>query len=375
MADKLRVGVIGCGDMTRNHVFGYLTSARYEIVAIADLSKQAMKDFDEYFSEYGDYRAQHFADAHEMLEKSELDVVSVGVWDKGHAPMTIAAAASGIEAILCEKPMADTVSAAADMLMVCQRNGVKLAIGHQRRWVPSYTLAREMIADGEIGDVRLITVSARDGLPNYSSHQADMFRYMLGDPECTWVMGNVERETDRWARAIPIEDKALALFGFETGAQAMIVASLTPEHGWGGRIHGSDGMIEFSLTDLKLLNTSTGGWQHHQPDGDFLTYGEDDFEVREAAIAQARDFAAWISGEIPDFRGEAQHGYKALEMVHAVYESARTHTLVQMPLKTMAHPLELMIDSGRLPVRYPGRYDIRRRSLRGENVTADTENV
>ncbi len=375
LADKLRVGVIGCGDMTRNHVFGYLTSARYEIVAIADLSKQAMKDFDEYFSEYGDYGAQHFADAHEMLEKSELDVVSVGVWDKGHAPMTIAAAASGIEAILCEKPMADTVGAAADMLMVCQRNGVKLAIGHQRRWVPSYTLAREMIADGEIGDVRLITVSARDGLPNYSSHQADMFRYMLGDPECTWVMGNVERETDRWARAIPIEDKALALFGFETGAQAMIVASLTPEHGWGGRIYGSDGMIEFSLTDLKLLNSSTGWWQKHRPDGDFLSYGEDDFEVREAAIAQARDFAAWISGEISDFRGEAQHGYKALEMVHAVYESARTHTQVQMPLKTMAHPLELMIDSGHLPVRYPGRYDIRRRSLRGENVTADTENV
>ena len=129
------------------------------------------------------------------------------------------------------------------------------------------------------------------------------------------------------------------------------------------------------LTDRKLLNSGTGGWQKHQPDGDFLSYGEDDFEVREAAIAQARDFAAWISGEISEFRGEAQHGYKALEMVLAVYESARTHTQVQMPLKTMASPLELMIDSGHLPVRYPGRFDIRNRTLRGENVVSDTENV
>ncbi len=80
-------------------------------------------------------------------------------------------------------------------------------------------------------------------------------------------------------------------------------------------------------------------------------------------------------GKFPVYGGNGINGYKALEMVHAVYESARTHTQVRMPLKTMAHPLELMIDSGHLPVRYPGRYDIRRRSLRGENVGVDTENV
>ncbi len=365
--------------MSRNHVFGYLHSARYEIVALADLSEQAMSDVDEQFSEFEDYRAEHFSDAREMLEKSKPDVVSVGVWDKGHGPMTIAAAAAHPLAILCEKPMADTLGAAAEMRMVCERNGVKLAIGHQRRWVPAYTLAKEMIADGEIGDVRMITAFARDGLPNYSSHQADMFRYLLGDPECTWVMGNVERETDQRARAVPIEDKALALFGFENDAQAMIVASLTPRHGWGAWIHGSEGMIDLSLTDVKLMNANTGGWQRHQPQGDYLKRPDDPpgdtVDVQEAAIAQARDFAAWATGETQEFRGEAQHGYKALEMVHAVYESARTNTQVRMPMKTMDHPLQLMIESGHLPVRYPGRYDIRNRSLRGENVAADTDNV
>ncbi|NQW18334.1 MAG: Gfo/Idh/MocA family oxidoreductase [Chloroflexi bacterium] len=374
MADKLRVGVIGCGDMSRNHAFGYLRSDRYEIVALADLSTEAMSDFDEHFAEYSDYKAEHFTDFREMLEKSTLDVVSVGVWDKGHRAMTLAAAASGVKAILCEKPMADTIGAAADMRLVCERNNVKLAVGHQRRWIPAYTMAKEMIADGEIGDVRMITAFARDGLPNYSSHQADMFRYLLGDPECTWVMGNIERETDQWARAIPIEDKALAMFGFEGGAQAVILASLTPRAGWGAWISGSEGLIDLSLTDVKLMNATSGGWQHHKPDGDYLKYGDDDFEVREAAIAQARDFAAWVSGEATEFRGEAQHGYKALEMVHAVYESARTHTQVQMPMKTMVHPLELMIEEGHLPVRYPGRYDIRNRSLRGENTASDEEN-
>ena len=68
-------------------------------------------------------------------------------------------------------------------------------------------------------------------------------------------------------------------------------------------------------------------------------------------------------------------GYKALEMVHGIYESARTHTQVGLPMKTLVHPLAEMIDSGHLPVTYPGMFDIRNQTLRGENTTLDTENV
>ena len=50
LAGKLRVGVIGCGDMSRNHIYGYLNSARFEIVALADISEAAMRDFDERFA-------------------------------------------------------------------------------------------------------------------------------------------------------------------------------------------------------------------------------------------------------------------------------------------------------------------------------------
>ena len=80
--------------MTANHIVGYINSEKFEIVALSDLSERAMDDFDDQFSAQGDYQAAHFSDAHEMLAESSLDVVSVGVWDIGHAPMTIAAAAS-----------------------------------------------------------------------------------------------------------------------------------------------------------------------------------------------------------------------------------------------------------------------------------------
>jgi predicted dehydrogenase len=375
LADKLRVGVLGSGAMTANHTMGYLSTGRYEVVALSDLSEQAMGDFDEQFAEFSDYKPEHFTDAREMLEKTELNVVSVGVWDIGHAPMTIAAAAAGVKAVLCEKPMADTLSAAANMLMVCERAGVKLAIGHQRRWLPAYTLAKDLIADGAIGDVRLMQVYAKDGLPNYSSHQADLFRYLLGDEECVWAMGNVERETDRWARAIPIEDKALAVFGFENGTEAMILSGLTPKHGWGAHIYGTEGMIDLTLEDLRIMNGDAAGWVEHKPDGAHVKYGAENFEVVEGGVAQAHALADWVSGEATEYRSTGETGYKALEMVHGAYESARTHTQVEFPMKTLEHPLGLMIDSGDLPVRYPGRFDIRNRTLRGENVTLDTENA
>ena len=49
MADKLRVGIIGCGGMARGHVRGYLHTGRYEVVALADLSEEAMAKYDAEF--------------------------------------------------------------------------------------------------------------------------------------------------------------------------------------------------------------------------------------------------------------------------------------------------------------------------------------
>ena len=77
---------------------------------------------------------------------------------------------------------------------------MKLGIAHQRRFLPSYTQGRELVADGAIGKVDLIASVSGSGLPNDASHHTDMYRYVLGDVECEWVMGQVERGTDRHER-------------------------------------------------------------------------------------------------------------------------------------------------------------------------------
>lgn len=377
MASKLRAGVIGCGGMAQGHVQGYLRSGRYEVVAISDLSKSAMERYDEVFGDHEDYHPKHYTNARKMLAKQRLDVVSIGTWHAGHSTWTIAAAARKPKAILCEKPMAVDLGSAAEMLMACERHGVKLGIAHQRRFLPSYTQAREMIAAGGIGEVELIASVSGSGLPNDASHHTDMYRYLLGDVDCEWVMGQVERGTDRYERNTRIEDRAEAVFGFPGGVRAHIVSGLTPTYRQGCMIYGSEGMIELRPSYLRVFNAETRGrWEHRAPEGRFFEPDVEGvpFESREGCAAQAADLADWIEDESAGFRGEATHGYKALEMIHAVYESARLRERVTLPLKTRVNPLDLMIDSGDLPVKHPGRYDIRAGLLRGENMSTDEDN-
>jgi len=167
--------------------------------------------------------------------------------------------------------MACDLGQAEQMLVACQRNHVRLAISHQRRFFPSYNLARALIAEGAVGKVDYMTSIAHDGLPNYASHQTDMSRFLLGDDECVWAMGNVERKTNRYERGARIEDCAIAAFEFRSGARASIFADLSPEVHQGARIYGSDGMIRLTTTDLRLLSGSRGkGWEHQAPKGRFV---------------------------------------------------------------------------------------------------------
>ena len=370
MTEKLRVGVIGCGSMTRHHVAGYLACGRYEVAALADLDEAATREMAARF----EIAPAQYRDARAMLDAEHLDVISVGTWHTGHSPWTVAAAARRPKAILCEKPMADTLGHAEEMLVACHRNGVKLVIGHQRRFLPAYTLARDLIAQGAIGRVSLILSFAGHGLPNYASHQTDMFRYLLGDADCQWVMGNVERKTDRFERTTRIEDAAVAVFEFAGGARALILADVAPTWFQGATIYGSDGQISLTTEQVQVMNAESGGsWRTHRPDGKFFKLADEGeaFEWREGGAGQAAELADWVTGAADTHRGRGENGYKALEMIHSVYESARCHERVVLPLQTRVNPLDLMVESGHLVPQRPGAYDIRSFLLRGERLWGD----
>jgi predicted dehydrogenase len=282
-----------------------------------------------------------------MLTEQKLDLVSICLWHPLHAPFTRLAAGFRPKAIICEKPMATCLAEADAMIADCAAHDVKLVIGHQRRFNKSWTRARELVAEGAIGTPLLVTVETGEGLLNCGTHTVDAIRYLLGDPDTEWVMGAVERNTDRWERNTPIEDCCMGMVKFRGGAQALIECDLTGTSQVENYfIRGTDGAMEVKQRAVRLLRGSGHGWEP-------IDTGYDD-----PWIEQVKELLAWIEGGA-GHRGHPNQARATLEIMMAIYQSARKHTVVRTPLLEAANPLERMVDEDRLPIREPGKYDIR----------------
>jgi predicted dehydrogenase len=354
--DKVRVGIIATGSIARAHARGYRAHPEYEIAAIADSNAEALSLFGDQYNVDPTHR---YLDLREMLDREHLDVVSVCSWHGQHAEMTIAAAARSPKLILCEKPMAVNLGEADNMIVAARRNKVKLAIGHMRRFYRGWELARELVADGAIGAPQRAWSQIHDGLLNWGTHTLDGLLFVLGDPKVEWVMGNIERKTDRYERAMRIEDACMGLMQLSNGCQVLIESDLTKYGSINFTIYGSEGTIVIDENTVKLMNASTQGWKQYE------------IEQNDPFVGQARGLLDWLNGTVTEYRGEATLARATLEALLAVYESARLHEAVKMPLLTRVTPIDLLVEQGHVPVQYPGAYDIRSFLVRGEAMSWD----
>ena len=342
MKKQYRAGIIGCGQIGRQHARGYQVVPEVELVAAADVSERVLQNMQ---SEYNVPNV--YTDFRQMLANEKLDLVSVCTWHLLHAEHTIAAAAYKPKGIICEKPMTACLKSAGQMIAICDEQGVKLAVGHQRRFYRSWTKARQLISQGVIGQPLMVTAKSGEGLLNCGTHVVDAIRYMLFDPETDWVMAAVERKTDRFEREVRIEDCCMGLIAFKNDVQALIQSDLTPQ--WSVEnynIRGTDGVMDVTTSSLRLLHGKANSWET-------IDTGYED-----PWVCQVEETVAWIEGR-SGHRGDARQARQTVEILMAIYQSARAHEVVRMPLKVEEYPMDLMFEEGKIPVEIPGKYDIR----------------
>jgi predicted dehydrogenase len=335
-----RVAIIGTGGIARLHAQYYLAHPATEIVAVADISPAALDSFCAEHpvpARYGDYR--------ELLAVEKPDLVSVCTWQGTHSEITIAAAEAGAKGAISEKPMGEDLAGADAMIAACEARGVPLAVHHQTRSRPSCAAARQAIAEGRIGEPLVVVGRTGGGLLNCGSHVIDIARYALGDPACTWVIGQAERTTNRHERGCQIEDLCVAVAGTEGGARIMLESDL-PEGGKGPNpvAIGTDGMIVIGYGGQSIISAKGEPWAPlaEEPQPSFL-----------------EEFIAWVEGG-PEHRSSARQARATQEVMMGLYESAKTRRLVPLPLAKRTSPLLEMIEDGTLPAPDGPRYDIRK---------------
>lgn len=154
---RLRIGVIGAGTIAQS---AHLPAIRrladeLELVAIADVRAEVAADAARRFGAeawYVDYR--------ELIARPDIDLVDLCTPEFLHCEQAVAAAEAG-KHVLCEKPMASTLQEADAMIAAARRNGVKLMIGHSRRFTRRYQEVARLIREGAVGVVRLVRENER----------------------------------------------------------------------------------------------------------------------------------------------------------------------------------------------------------------------
>jgi len=235
----LKIGVIGCGSIAQHrHLLEYSWNKAVEIVAVCDINEERALEIGK------EYSAKAYTDYKELLADKDIDAVSVCTPNYLHAPISIDALNAG-KHVLCEKPMATSSEEAEQMIEAAEKNGKKLMIGHNQRFVKSHQKARELIQSGEVGKIYSFRSAFGHGGPEQWSvdgkeswffqkekafigamgdlgvHKTDLLRYVLGE-EFVEVGAFVETNAKDFA---DVDDNAVCVLKTESGVIGTLAAS------------------------------------------------------------------------------------------------------------------------------------------------------
>ena len=331
MSKTYRAAVVGCGGLSHLHARQYDEFDDVDLVAVADISQDAM---DGYQEKYG--VENHYADYEKMFAEQDIDLVSVCTWIPLHPVISIAAAKAGVKGIICEKPMATSMNVANEMVDVCDENGAKLAIGHQLRFDGPYIGARQLLADGAIGDlVKIHGICQGGDLMDNGTHTVDLMRWFADDSPHEWVMGQINRGAGGERFGIAIVEDYVGYWKHENGVRAFLEGGKNSAEGYHHiHLYGTDGEIELGAPDgpgLRYRAPSTAGhWAT-------TSYENESSPVRDLINAIEED---------RDHRSSGRNGRACLEILLGIMESARGRAMVEAPLSGDDYPLQSMIDAG-----------------------------
>jgi predicted dehydrogenase len=222
-------------------------------------------------------------DWEEVVNRKDIDLVDISTPGDSHAEIAIAAARAG-KAVLCEKPLANTVKEAERMLAAVTKAGVTHMICHNYRRAPAVMLAKHLIKEGQLGEIRhyrgtylqdwvtdptiplvwrLDKKQAGSGaLGDIAAHSIDLARFLVG--EITEVAGDLKtfvktrplpghpKKTGR----VTVDDASTALVRFRNGAIGTIEATrmaLGRKNYNRFEINGSRGSLAFDMERMNEL--------------------------------------------------------------------------------------------------------------------------
>jgi predicted dehydrogenase len=362
MAERIyNISIAGCGKVAHLHARAIQKIPNARLAGVWSRSPESAKNFASL------YRTRPYSEIGHMVLENETDLVIVCTPHPFHRQPAVEAAEAGAN-VLVEKPLASDLRDCDSIINECKIHCVKLGVISQRRWYSPVLRVKEAIDRGKIGKPVLATVNIlgwRDKayydadawrgkwktegggvLVNQSPHQLDL---ML------WFMGDVDEVYGIWKNLnhpyIEVDDTALAIVKFKSGAVGNIIVSNSQKPGIYGKvhIHGENGSSVGVQTDGGAMFIAGMTSVAEPPVIDIWTVpGEEEmlkkwvkedteiFNKYDPTVyymqCQIEDFINALKNDSdPLSTGEA--GRKTVELFTAIYRSTRDNIPIKFPLK------------------------------------------
>ena len=359
--NRLKTGIIGCGKGAHLHAQALKNVPESLFTAVYSRTYAKAKAFAD------EYDVKAYSSIEEMALDGGVEAVVICTPHPAHAEVAIKASEAGMH-VLVEKPLASSLEDCDAMIRAAKENGVVLGTICQRRFYPASMRLKRALDDGKIGKPVLGTVNmlgwrdevyyksdpwrgSWDGegggvLVNQAPHQLDLLQ---------WYMGPIDELFGYWANLnhpyIEVEDTALAVIKFKSGAMGNIVVSNSQNPALYGKVHvhGENGASVGVQTDGGAMFIAGMTTIAEPPINDLWTIrGEEHllekWKTEDTVLfnkidptvyfheRQIEDFLqAVIEGRKPLIDDE--EGRKTVEIFTAIYRSTRDRKPITFPLQ------------------------------------------
>ncbi|QEN85941.1 Gfo/Idh/MocA family oxidoreductase [Labrys sp. KNU-23] len=359
---QLRIGLIGTGFMGKTHVFGFTAAQRvfdlpYELVlhTVADRTDELAAEAARTLG-----FAKSSSDWKSLVADPDIDVIDITAPNALHKEMALAALTAG-KHVYCEKPLATTAGDAAQMAQAARAAGVCTQVGFNYLCNPLFSLARDMIRGGELGEIRSYRgIHAEDYMADAESpftfrHDpagggalADLGSHALATAE--FLLGPIERVQGDSAtviasrpdgrggrRQVEVDDLSRAFLRFANGASGSLEASWIAtgrkmQHDF--EVYGTKGALVFTQERFNELNfydatdkQARRGFRRieagpdHAPYGLFCVAPGHQLGFNDLKAVEIAGFVAAIAGKQPEPFG-FRSGQRVQQLVEAIQRSA-----------------------------------------------------
>ncbi|GAA0248443.1 Gfo/Idh/MocA family oxidoreductase [Cryptosporangium japonicum] len=354
MADRIRAGIVGVGFMGTVHARAIRRAGGVVVGAVGSTPESSRAATERLGAE------RPFDTVDELLADGDLDVLHICTPNASHAPLVRAAVVAGVH-VVCEKPLAVGRAEADELLALVTGAGLTATVPFVYRFYPTVREARQRVADGTTGPVRLLhgsylqdwlveetddnwRVDAAAGGPSRAFgdigvHWCDLAEFVSGQRITHVAAQTLTAVPERGGRPVTTEDAAVLVFRTGDGALGNVtISQITP-----GRknrlwfsVDGSAESLSFDQenpealwiggrdVNRQLLRGAFASRYTTTPAGHPQGY-QDCFD------AFVADSYAAIAGDAPDGLPTFADGARAAALIEAVLESARTRAWAEVP--------------------------------------------